>query len=46
MLTICCLCHREIKDDGKNDGRISHGYCPECAEEEIKKIDELNKKPD
>lgn len=41
MKTICCKCKVLIKDDGKPDGQISHGFCLSCGEIENKKLDKL-----
>jgi len=31
ILTVCCICGRCYKSGVLIDGRVSHGYCPECA---------------
>jgi len=39
MTTVCCVCQRTKsgkrwvkKQKAKDEGRTSHGYCPECYE--------------
>ena len=45
--TICCVCHKTKDLNGWIDQfisqykKLSHGYCPECYEETIKKIEGL-----
>lgn len=54
MKTICCKCHKLIRDEPEKtipdvppEHQISHGYCPECAEEFLASLDaeEGKKKP-
>ncbi len=48
--TICCVCRKTKDLNGWIDKFISqyktlsHGYCPECYEETIKKIDKAKAK--
>lgn len=30
MKTVCCVCGAKIKDNGVDDGLVSHGYCEAC----------------
>lgn len=44
MTTVCCKCLKTKTDNGwtkadsQNPTRLSHGYCPACYQETIKKI--------
>ena len=47
--TICCVCHKTKNLDGWLDQFIhqykslSHGYCPECFEKTMKKLQRQNR---
>ncbi len=51
MTTICCKCLKTKTDNGwtKTDSRdaniLSHGYCPACYQETIKKIQNYRQQP-
>lgn len=32
MKTICVICDTLIRDDSKNDQKLSHGYCERCKD--------------
>ena len=53
MVTQCCVCGKIRVDDEKNiwgytpidpKSLISHGYCPPCADKEVKKIKRRRKR--
>jgi len=50
MITECSICKKQSTDKGKTWGKglardepISHGYCPECFAEEMKRLERLLK---
>jgi hypothetical protein len=42
MRVVCgwCVPTKVLRDDGVNDGKISHGMCEECAAKVNKELDE------
>ena len=38
LKVICAWCQRELKGDDAQDSLVSHGICPNCADQMIKKI--------
>ena len=48
MKTVCSVCGKVVKDDGRVDGLISHGVCEECfpeyREEMRKEIEEYKRR--
>lgn len=45
MTTVCCVCHRTKsgkrwvkKEKPKDEGRTSHGYCPECYQATMERL--------
>lgn len=45
MTTVCCVCHRTKsgkrwvkKQKAENERRTSHGYCPECYEATMERL--------
>ncbi len=54
LIPICAVCKKIEADDGaweqieaylqaNSDAQFSHGYCPSCFDDEIKKIEEFEK---
>ncbi len=54
IIPICCMCKKIRNDDGfwqqvetyvseRSDAMFSHGYCPECLEEDLRKQMKLEK---
>ena len=45
ITTVCAGCGRKLKitevEDPKLDGKMSHGSCDECAEEDLKELEEM-----
>lgn len=47
MKTICCICKALVRDGptGPN-GEVSHGYCPRCYKNELRKLEKTKDEKD
>jgi len=43
-MTICAYCGKFIREEP--EGKVSHGICKECYDEQIRKIEDQNKDQD